>query len=239
MIKYLSRSFFNLRTFFQCSSCHFLRRQHLSYRFWRIGYSTKTETHNFQIFGFGQANQGVTHPRAFMTSCTYTCLPFNLANGYGRVDAPWKSRSSVGCCFLTGSTPRIYWFEDIGDPFRRIISALFVTPVYMRTDCTCSSNVISAAESGTIWILIGLTVQMCNNAYTWPDPGFNILSSLRLCSQQPGTFGFWEMEELLEESVPLLPLGDVNLFMIFLFWLIGLEIAPSINFWLGLTPFCN
>lgn len=88
MIKYLSRSFFNLRTFFQCSSCHFLRRQHLSYRFWRIGYSTKTETHNFQIFGFGQANQGVTQPRAFMTSCTHTCLPFNLANGYGRVDAP-------------------------------------------------------------------------------------------------------------------------------------------------------
>ena len=88
------------------------------------------------------------------------------------------------------------------------------TRIHMTIANTCSSLATSVQESGPTCRLTGLVALLSINAFLWPGKDLLKASSLRWCSRQLGTFGFFEMEGHSEGKDLRLVLGVVNLYMI-------------------------
>ena len=99
----------------------------------------------------------------------------------------WQSRCTMKIkvfgwlLFLTDSTQRICWLEDIGDQVRKIIYASSVMNMCMRTESIYSSIASSAPGYGITWALIGLMALILNGVSSMLGPASDFLSSLKLC----------------------------------------------------------
>ena len=191
------------------------------------------------MFGYGLVIQEGILRKVFTGSCTPTCLQYNPANGFGGVNAPWRSRCLAGFCSLTDFTPRICWLGDSTARIRMTIFASSAVSWRMRIGYIYFLTAPSAVESGTIWVLIGLEVQIFCNVSCTPGLTSHTLSSLKSYSQQPGIFGSGEMAEFSELRELLSVLGSVISSMTFPCLLTGWRIVTGRNFWLGLILCCK
>lgn len=157
-------------------------------------------------------------------------------NEFGKVNGPWRSRSFLGYFFLVGSTQKICFSEGIEDLIRRTIFSWCAIPKLMRTE--------------GIFFSYNFSVRVWNYLQIDWSHGLNTRQSILAASKGLGhpfflglflllhvIYGSCAMGKLSREGDPLLPLGIVKIYMIFLFLLIKWRLVTNQNYMPGSIAF--
>lgn len=116
--------------------------------------------HTLLMRGHGLGRMVLIRQKKITPSCMLIFPQTILADGFGRVNAPWRSRLLLGYSYLIALILETCWLGGIVARLLTIILVFFVLYMCMKVEITYSSLATSASESRIISKLIGSMVKI-------------------------------------------------------------------------------